>query len=159
MTDTKTPATSVDGLSAAVAAPWRDFLQRFEPLQPDLYRYCRYLARSPWEADDLVQETLMRSFVALACSAPAGPEPPRLAAPRGVKTSGSTVRDAREVTIDASPLLEARAPLAVDPRATREAVGSLMATLSPQERAAVVLVEAFDLTLNEAAESPPASGR
>jgi RNA polymerase sigma-70 factor (ECF subfamily) len=67
MTRPKLAMTTVNDLPDAVGPPWRDFLERFEPLRPDLYRYCRYLAHSPWEADDLVQETLMRSFVALAC--------------------------------------------------------------------------------------------
>jgi RNA polymerase sigma-70 factor (ECF subfamily) len=40
-----------------------------------------------------------------------------------------------------------------EPRASREAAGTLIALLSPQERAAVVLKEAFDLTLDEIAET------
>jgi len=152
MTRSTPPVTSVNDLSAAVAAPWRDFLERFEPLRPDLYRYCRYLSRSPWEADDLVQETLMRSFVALACLHQPVQNPRAWLLRVASNLWLNHVRDTREVTTEPSSLLEARAPLASDPRATREAVGSVMATLSPQERAAVVLVEAFDLTLNEAAE-------
>ncbi len=142
--------TSVNDLSAAVAAPWRDFLERFEPLRPDLYRYCRYLSRSPWEADDLVQETLMRSFVALACLHQPVENPRAWLLRVASNLWLNHVRDAREITTEPSSL-EARATVSSDPRATREAVGSLMATLSPQERAAVVLVEAFDLTLSEAA--------
>jgi RNA polymerase sigma-70 factor (ECF subfamily) len=42
-------------------------LERCEPLRPELYRYCRYLTRSPWDAEDLVQDTLARAFVALGC--------------------------------------------------------------------------------------------
>jgi RNA polymerase sigma-70 factor (ECF subfamily) len=40
-----------------------------------------------------------------------------------------------------------------DPRATREAAGTLIARLSPQERAAVVLKDVFDLSLEEIAEA------
>jgi RNA polymerase sigma-70 factor (ECF subfamily) len=40
-----------------------------------------------------------------------------------------------------------------EPRATREAAGTLIAQLSPQERAAVVLKDAFDLSLEEIAEA------
>jgi RNA polymerase sigma-70 factor (ECF subfamily) len=152
MTRPTPPVTSVHDLSPAVAAPWRDFLERFEPLRPDLYRYCRYLARSPWEADDLVQETLMRSFVTLACLHQPVDNPRAWLLRVASNLWLNHVRDAREVATEPSSLAEVRAPLAPDPRATREAVGSLVATLSPQERAAVVLVEAFDLSLNEAAE-------
>jgi RNA polymerase sigma-70 factor (ECF subfamily) len=152
MTRSTPPVTSVNDLSAAVAAPWRDFLERFEPLRPDLYRYCRYLARSPWEADDLVQETLMRSFVALACLHQPVDNPRAWLLRVASNLWLNHVRDAREIATEPSSLSEVRAPPAPDPRATREAVGSLVAALSPQERAAVVLVEAFDLSLNEAAE-------
>ena len=40
-----------------------------------------------------------------------------------------------------------------EPRATREAAGTLIAQLSPQERAAVVLKDAFGLSLEEIAEA------
>jgi len=145
------PTISASDLSAAVAVPWRDFLERFEPLRPDLYRYCRYLTRSPWEADDLVQETLMRSFVALACLHQPVQNPRAWLLRVASNIWLNHVRDTREVATEPSSLPEGRAPVASDPRATREAVGSLMAMLSPQERAAVVLVEAFDLTLDETA--------
>ncbi len=152
MTRPPPPVRSVNDLSATVAAPWRDFLERFEPLRPDLYRYCRYLARSPWEADDLVQETLMRSFVTLACLHQPVDNPRAWLLRVASNLWLNQMRDAREVVTEPSSLSGARAPIPSDPRATREAVGSIMSTLSPQERAAVVLVEAFDLTLNEAAE-------
>jgi len=40
-----------------------------------------------------------------------------------------------------------------EPRASREAAGTLIVRLSPQERAAVVLKDVFDLTLEEIAEA------
>lgn len=45
-----------DPLGSAVQASWRRFLDTYEPLRPELFRYCRHLARSPWDAEDLVQE-------------------------------------------------------------------------------------------------------
>ena len=53
----------------AVGRTWRSFLKQYEPLRPELYRYCRYLTRSPWEADDLVQEqrSCARSSRSAAC--------------------------------------------------------------------------------------------
>src|SRR5262249_31781759 len=40
-----------------------------------------------------------------------------------------------------------------EPRAAREAAGTLIAALSPQERAAVVLKDVFDFSLEEIAEA------
>ena len=52
-------------LSHTVQESWHRFLDVYEPLRPELYRYCRYLTRSPWDAEDLVQDTLARAFVTL----------------------------------------------------------------------------------------------
>jgi RNA polymerase sigma-70 factor (ECF subfamily) len=56
----------------AVKASWRRFLDTYEPLRPDLYRYCRHLTRSPWDAEDMAQETMTRAFASLGIMA----EPP-----------------------------------------------------------------------------------
>jgi RNA polymerase sigma-70 factor (ECF subfamily) len=50
----------------ALKRTWRQFLDTYEPLRPELYRYCRHLTRSPWDAEDLAQDTLARAFVTLA---------------------------------------------------------------------------------------------
>ncbi len=52
-------------LAATVRSSWFRFRQEYEPLQPELYRYCRRLTRSPWDAEDLVQDTLARALVIL----------------------------------------------------------------------------------------------
>jgi RNA polymerase sigma-70 factor (ECF subfamily) len=62
-----------DPLGGAVHASWRRFLDTYEPLRPDLYRYCRHLTRSPWDAEDMAQETLARAFVSLGIMT----EPPK----------------------------------------------------------------------------------
>ncbi len=45
---------------------WQQFLDDYEALRPELYRYSRHLTRTPWDAEDLTQDTLMRAFVTLA---------------------------------------------------------------------------------------------
>jgi hypothetical protein len=49
-------------LDTAVRAAWRDFQTQYEPLRPTLCRFCRHLIRSPWDAEDLVQDALARAF-------------------------------------------------------------------------------------------------
>lgn len=40
----------------------REFKEKIEPYRSSLWRYCRTLTRSPWDAEDLVQDTLLRAF-------------------------------------------------------------------------------------------------
>lgn len=128
---------------------WRGFLDEFEPLRPQLYRYCRHLTRSPWAAEDMVQDTLARAFVTLACSS-APPDNPRAWLFRVASNLWlNQRRGARDVpTTDAVPAVPGSQ---ADPRATREAAGTLLGQLSPQERAAIVLKDTFDLSLDEVA--------
>jgi RNA polymerase sigma-70 factor (ECF subfamily) len=145
-------AETDDRLGGAVRASWRRFLDTYEPLRPDLYRYCRHLTRSAWDAEDMAQETLARAFVSLGLMT----EPPR--SPRAwlFRVASNLwinrTRQARELPAAFGAGRPEPATNA-EPRATREAVGTLIAQLSPQERAAVVLKEAFGLSLEEIADS------
>ena len=136
-------------LDRTVQAAWRDFQTQYEPLRPTLYRYCRHLTRSPWDAEDLVQDTLARAFATLGALL----EPPR--DPRAW-----LFRVASNLWIDrvrrSAPALPDAEPRGEGPsRAVREAAGTLLVQLSPQERAAVVLKDAFDL----ASRTSPTSSR
>src|SRR5437764_7358856 len=53
-------------LTSTAKRSWHRFLEVYDPLRSQLYRYCRYLTRSPWDAEDLAQDTLARAFVTLA---------------------------------------------------------------------------------------------
>src|SRR5947208_11172473 len=64
-------------LTSTAKRSWHRFLETCEPLRPDLYRYCRYLTRSPWDAEDLAQDALARAFVTLARMNGQEPENPR----------------------------------------------------------------------------------
>src|SRR2546429_5201384 len=52
-------------LTKSVRAVRMQFLEQVEPFREDLYRYCRGLTGSVWDAEDLVQETLLRTFAKL----------------------------------------------------------------------------------------------
>lgn len=43
----------------------KSFLEIIEPYRSDLWRYCRHLTYSPWDAEDLVQETLLKALASL----------------------------------------------------------------------------------------------
>lgn len=131
-----------------VQRPWRAFLEQYEPLRGDLYRYCRFLTRSPWDAEDLVQDALARAFVTLA-GLTQPPVNPRAWLFRVASNQWlNHVKRQREV-----PVADFDQAVEYDLRAAREAAGSLVARLAPQERAALVLKEAFDFSLEEIAET------
>lgn len=143
MSDESTPP-----LHLQVQRPYRAFVERLEPLRPELYRYCRYLTRSPWDAEDLVQDAMARAFVTLAGAL----EPPsnlkawlfRVASNQWL----NQIKRARLI-----PPVDFDEALEHDLRSAREAAGSLVARLAPQERAALVLKEVFDFSLAEIAEA------
>jgi RNA polymerase sigma-70 factor (ECF subfamily) len=136
-------------LGAAVKESWRRFLEVYEPLRPDLYRYCRHLTRSPWDAEDMAQDTLARAYVTLACMSEAPPNPRAWLFRVASNLWINRTRRSRELPVaDAAAAQPAFAP---EPREAREAAGTLLAQLSPQERAAVVLKDVFDLSLEETA--------
>ena len=133
-------------LASTVRGSWHEFLETFEGLRPELYRYCRHLTRSPWDAEDLAQDVLARAFVTLGKLGTAPPNP-----------RAWLFRVASNAWIDQQRRprgIPERTPTeSVDPRATREAAGTLIARLAPQERAAVVLKDVFDLPIEDIAEA------
>ncbi|HLK37066.1 MAG TPA: RNA polymerase sigma factor [Polyangiaceae bacterium] len=150
-------ADEVQELGATVKASWRRFLDTYEPLRPDLYRYCRHLTRSAWDAEDMTQEAMARAFVTLGMMQ----EPPRhprawLFRVASNLWSNAARQRRRELPTDfdaGAPEPSAESGVSTEPRATREAAGTLLAHLSPQERAAIVLKDAFGMSLEEIAET------
>jgi RNA polymerase sigma-70 factor (ECF subfamily) len=144
-----------DALGPDLRTTWHRYVDALVPLRPALHGYCRRLAGNLWDAEDLVQETLLRAFGQWGVTAP-GIRNPR----------AYLLRTATNVWIDQLRRREreARAPSTspdetpahgADPtmaREVRDAGSRLLQRLSPQERAALVLKEAFDMTLEEIAE-------
>lgn len=132
-------------LAVDVQEAWHRFIERTEPLRPDLHRYCRSLTGSTWDAEDLVQDTLLRAFAKL------GEIQQEIVRPKAY-----LLRIASNLWIDRMRRPEAPAPEPI--RATeepsrglevRDAAREVMRRLSPQERAAFVLKDLFDLRIEE----------
>ncbi|WP_342379936.1 RNA polymerase sigma factor [Myxococcus stipitatus] len=142
----------LSNLGDGVKSSWQRFLDVFEPMRPELYRYCRYLTRSPWAAEDLAQDTLARAFVTLGTLFHEVPNP------RGwlfrIASNLWMDRARRSRFEEGMPLAAPAVPSAqVDAREPREAAGTLFVQLSPRERAAVVLKDVFGLSLEEIADA------
>lgn len=145
---TTPPRDPVSELSGTVKESWHRFLDVYEPLRPELYRYCRNLTRSPWDADDLVQDTMARAFVTLGCMNDPPPNPRAWLFRVASNLWIDWIRKRREAPGGVPEVATSH-----EPRAPREAAGTLIARLSPQERAAVVLKDVFSFTLDEIAET------
>ncbi len=136
-------------LRSEVRSSWQHFLDTFEPLRPDLYRYCRHLTHSPWDAEDLAQDIMARAFVTLGTLFGDLPNPRAWLFRVASNLWIDRMRHSRFELLVEPPLETAEEPSA---RAAREAAGTLFVRLSPQERTAVVLKDVFDFSLEEIAE-------
>jgi RNA polymerase sigma-70 factor (ECF subfamily) len=136
-----------------VRGPWRRYLDALEPLRGDLHRYCCALTGNVWDGEDLVQDTLMRVFSLL------GKIDADLTQPRAY-----LIRTASNLWIDRMRrAARERRALGLhgadhEPRTTptqapdvEHAAKTLLQSLPPKERAAVLLKEIFDLSLEETA--------
>jgi RNA polymerase sigma-70 factor, ECF subfamily len=137
-------------LASALRSSWHAFLETYEPLRSELYRYCRHLTRSPWDAEDLAQDAMARAFVTLGQM---GEPPPNPRAWLFRVASNLWLDQLRRRKRDAPLWERGEGAMVTDPRIAREAAGTLIGQLSPQERAAVVLKDVFDLSLDEIAEA------
>ena len=145
-----------DETARAMRRAWFRFLDEAEPVRPDLHGYCLRLTRQLWSAEDLCQETLLRAFGAIGRGDLHG-EPARAANIRAYlfRTASNlwidqTRRRGREAALE-SPA--APAPVDAETMAqVRDAGEALFRAAAPQERAALVLREAFDFSLEEIAE-------
>ena len=69
-----------DGLRDELRGAWHRYIDLLAPLRPALHGYCRRLSGNLWDAEDLVQDTLLRAFGTLG-SVHARIENPRTPAP------------------------------------------------------------------------------
>jgi RNA polymerase sigma factor (sigma-70 family) len=126
---------------------WQRFLQRTEPLRPDLHRYCRALTGSIWDAEDLVQDTLLHAF------ARPGEISLRIDNPKAYlfRIASNLWVDHFRRTEEVTPEDRSMTSNPEQSMEIRDAAKQLLLRLSPQERAAVVLKDVFDFRLEEIA--------
>ena len=143
-----------DELARQLRSAWFRYLDTIAPLRPGLHRFCLQLTRNVWDAEDLLQDALLRGFGAMGRGDLHG-EPSRVANPRAylLRTASNLWID-RVRRAERDPLRAATScqPVAPHPGAAREAGQALFERTSPQQRAAIVLKDVFDFTLEEIAE-------
>jgi len=135
----------------AVRGPWRNYLDSLAQYRPDLHRYCRRLTGNVWDGEDLMQDTLVRVFSML------GKIDANLENPRAYLIRTATNlwidrvrRAAREQAVLAleTPEQSTQPDTGAE---QRDAAKALFQSLHPQERAAILMKDVFDLSLEETA--------
>jgi RNA polymerase sigma-70 factor (ECF subfamily) len=143
-----------DETAKLLRAAWFRYLDTVGETRPALYRYCRRMTGNIWDAEDLLQDTLLKGFGAIG---------------RGDVTSKAQVKGPRaylfriatNLWIDQMRrrhLITSSLPGSDDSSTGErsiealEAASLLLSRVAPQERAAVVLKEVFDFTLEQIAE-------
>jgi RNA polymerase sigma-70 factor, ECF subfamily len=149
MPDASNPFT----VQSDVRTPWRAYLDALEPLRPDLHRYCCALTGNLWDGEDLVQDTLMRVFSLLGKIDADLTQPKayliRTASNLWIDRMRRATRERRVVAQHAADDEFATTPLQTPD--IEQAAQSLLESLPPKERAAVLLKDIFDLSLQESA--------
>jgi RNA polymerase sigma-70 factor (ECF subfamily) len=145
--DNEFPSAMQDDVRAA----WHRYIDLTAPLRPALHGYCRRLTGNLWDAEDLVQDTLLRGFGTL------GHVHHEIQNPRAYLLRTATnlwIDTVRRRVLEAAMLATRAAEPGGDtpaPGAARDVGVALMQRLAPQERAAVVLKDLFDAPLDEIA--------
>ena len=134
---------------------WFQYLDTVAPIRPSLHRYCRRITRNLWDAEDLLQETLLKGFGAIgrgdfckdSCRVSNyGTYLFRIATNLWIDQVRH--REFQSVRADAT---DQHPPGPKQSIAIRDAASLLMTRASPQESAAVLLKDVFDFTLEEIA--------
>jgi RNA polymerase sigma-70 factor (ECF subfamily) len=150
MSDTETPETLANDLRAA----WHRYVDLLVPLRPGLHAYCRRLTGDLFDAEDLVQDTLLRAFGHWGVTYPGIRNPRAFLVRTATNVWIDTLRrrDGERRAAIPEPDSAPGADVAVERSARVRGAGDrLLQRLSPQEQAAVVLKEIFDMTLAEIA--------
>jgi len=143
-----------DDAARALRRAWFTYLDEIEPLRSSLHAYGLRLTGDVWDAEDLVQETLLKGFAMIGRGDLHGPGSP-VASPRAYlfRTATNLWLDAQRRRVrEMSALSEPVAtPTHTSADELRVAGEQLMAA-SPQARAAVVLKDVFEFSLEEIAD-------
>lgn len=136
-----------------LGSPLRDLRRRFEemaePCRPALWRYCYRLTGSPWDAEDLVQETMIRAFARLThCWQPLDPKPYLF---RIATNAWIDQQRRNRLPMDEMTTADDLADAAPDPATVWGAMEHLASRLPPRQRVVVLLVDLFDFTAAEVA--------
>lgn len=129
----------------------REFLNGIEPLRPELFRFCRSLTRNVWDAEDLVQDTLLKAFAKLADVHWQVDNPRAYLFRIATNHWIDITRKGKEADMPEGYDEQSKDAPAEQKPEVREAISRLASTLPPVERAAVLLKDVFNFSLEDTA--------
>jgi len=140
------------GMQRSLRRPWRRYVDELIAHRPALHAYCCRLTGNVWDGEDLVQDTLMRVFSLLGRTDTALENPKayliRAAANLWVDRVRRLAREQAALMLEQAETASGPAHDVSDDRA---AVRTLFQMLHPQERAAMLMKDVLDLSLEETA--------
>jgi RNA polymerase sigma-70 factor (ECF subfamily) len=143
-----------DDMHQGAKGAWQTYLATLDPVRPALHRYCRRLTGDIWDTEDLIHDTLLRGF-ALLGSVQYKIEKPeayilRIATNLWIDRRRRAGVEAA-ILVDQSREAEAAPSTQEQTARVRDAGAALLQRLGPQERAAILLKDIFDSSLEETA--------
>ncbi|HLZ83979.1 MAG TPA: RNA polymerase sigma factor [Caulobacteraceae bacterium] len=152
-------APVTDETARTMRALWFDYLDAVQAERPKLHAFCLRLTGTVWDAEDLAQDTLLRGFGSIGRCDMSPPKEDGTGGrwfdkPQAYLAQIATNlwidrwrRSGRDTTVSETDAgSEDPAPVI-----TRSAGATLFERAAPQERAAVVLKDVFDFSLEEIA--------
>lgn len=139
------------GYCAEVRKNRHEFLKSIDPYRNDLYRFCRALTKKPWDAEDLVQETIAKAYSKLGEVWLDGIQNPKSYLFRmATNTWFDQCRRQGLMNSYTASHIEAP-PSSVDTMEVRAALQTMFIHLPPRERVSLLLKDVFDYSLEEIA--------
>lgn len=139
----------------SLGSPTREVRKAFEEnianYRPALWRYCLKLTGSPWDAEDLTQETLLKGF-ALVPFYYQEIVPKAYLFRMATNTWIDQCRRARVPLDSFEEIMETISDQQVDPIDIRSSMEHLITFLPPRQRVVILLSDVFDFTAREVAE-------
>ncbi|WP_127529860.1 sigma-70 family RNA polymerase sigma factor [Paenibacillus kobensis] len=150
-----TARTELQKLGDETRPYYEKFWGIITPYQDELWRYCRKLAGNPWDGEDLFQDTILKMFTSLSSlSHREQPVHPRAFLFRVATNHWIDICRKRKMQSEkqqdspaAAEELDIETPLDI-----RDAFETLLAHLPPRQTVVLVLVDAFQFTVREAAD-------
>jgi RNA polymerase sigma-70 factor (ECF subfamily) len=135
---------------------WTAFMNTIRPVRADLWNYCRKITGSPWEAEDLLQDTLLKAYGSLsAISHRAQPLQAKSYLFRVATNHWIDQCRKRRVLLDSfdeETFIESSpADRQTNPVLVNEAIELLVRHLPPKQVVVLILMESFHFTAPETA--------